>query len=322
MIVSVTLNTTLDQVLFVPSFGLNTTIRASRSVQGLGGKPTDASWILGELGIPSLALGFAAGAIGGKVETLLRQRGVTVDFIEVLGDTRINTLIVVEDGSGQTTLTTSTLEVCPEHIDALRGRFRAALDTATCVVLGGTVPKGCDPSLYVEFITLARERGIPTVFDADEPSLSIGLAARPTVIKPNQDELSRLMKRPIQTLDEAYAAGREIIDRSGTIPIITLGADGALAVLPDRAYFIPALKVEVVSTAGCGDGVLAGLTAALADGKSLETGIRLGVAAATAVLLQPGTADCRKADIERFLPLVELREFQPSPPAPLPMGEG
>ncbi len=322
MIVSVTPNTTLDQVLFIPSFSLNTTIRATQSVQGLGGKPTDASWILGELGLPSLALGFAAGAIGGKVEMLLRQRGVTVDFIETLGDTRINTLIVCADGSGQTTITTSTLEVCPEHIDALRAKYRAALETATCVVLGGTVPKGCDPSLYVEFIGMARERGVPTVYDADEPNLSIGLSARPTVIKPNQDELSRLMKRPITTLDEAYIAGREIIDRFGTIPIITLGADGALAVLPDRAYFVPALKVDVVSTAGCGDGVLAGLTAALAQGQPLEDGLRLGVAAATAVLLQPGTADCRKEDIERFLPQVELLPFKPSPPAPLPQGEG
>jgi 1-phosphofructokinase family hexose kinase len=312
MIVSVTVNTTLDQVLFVPTFALNTTIRATGTVQGLGGKPTDASWILGELGTPSLALGFAAGAIGGKVESLLRERGVTVDFIPVLGDTRINTIIIVGDGSGQATITTSTLEVCPEHLDTMREKYRAALETATCVVLGGTVPKGCDPSFYVELIGMAHERGIPTVFDADEPNLSIGLTARPTVIKPNQDELSRLVKRPIITLDDAYAAGREIVEQYGTIPVITLGADGALAVLPDRAWFVPAIQVDVVSTAGCGDGVLAGLTFALANGQPIEDGIRLGIAAATAVLLQPGTADCRKEDVERFLPMVDLRDFQPS----------
>ena len=322
MIVSVTLNTTLDQILFVPSFSLNRTIRATRTVQGLGGKPTDASWILGELGIPSLALGFAAGPMARKLELMLHQRGVETDFVEVLGDTRINTLIVCEDGSGQSTITTSTLEVLPEHIDELRARYRAALDGATCIVLGGTMPVGTDPSLYVEFVGLAHERGIPTVFDADEPNLSAGLSARPTCIKPNRDELERLMKRPMSTLDDIYAAGREIVERFGTIPIITLGEDGALAVLPDCAYFVPPLKVDVVSTAGCGDGVLAGLTAALHRGQPLEEGIRLGVAAAAAVLLQPGTADCRREDVERFLPQVELIEFEPSPLPLSPQGEG
>jgi len=36
---------------------------------------------------------------------------------------------------------------------------------------------------------------------------------------------------------------------------------------------------------------------------------RLGVAAAAAVCLLPGTADCRREDIERLLPQVTLRPF-------------
>ena len=39
---------------------------------------------------------------------------------------------------------------------------------------------------------------------------------------------------------------------------------------------------------------------------SIEEGLRLGVAAATAVCLQPGTAAYDVADMERFLPQVEL----------------
>ena len=111
---------------------------------------------------------------------------------------------------------------------------------------------------------------------------------------------------PIETLRDAYKVGRDILERFGTSSAITLGADGALAVLPDRAYRIPPIRVEVVSAAGAGDAVLAGIAASVHRGQSIEDGLRLGVAAATAVLLMPGTAQCKREDIERFLPQVEL----------------
>lgn len=312
MIVSLTANTTLDQSLFISRFAPNRTIRANRSLFSLGGKPTDASWILGEIGVPSLALGCAAGATARKVEALLHRKGVTTDFIEVDGETRINTVIVVEDEDWQTTITTNTLEVQPHHRAALIARYAAALETASVVVLGGTLPRGLAPDFYVETISMAKAKDVPVAFDAAEPNLSAGLSARPDYIKPNRDELSDLLGRAIDTVEDAYSAGREVLDRWGVSPIITLGGDGGLAVLPDRAYRIPPLPIEVVSPSGAGDGVLAGITHALANCLPIEDGLRLGFACAAAVCLMPGTADCRRADVERLLPLVELHPYAPS----------
>jgi 1-phosphofructokinase family hexose kinase len=306
VIVSVTANTTLDLNLFVPTFAKNRTLRATKTVQGLGGKPTDASWILGELGISSLALGFAAGATGKKVESMLQAKGVITDFIWVPGDSRINVVMIVEDEGWQTTITTTTLEIMPEQIETLRQRYCAALDEATVVITGGTLPKGMNASYYVEFMCMGRDRDVPVVFDAAEPNLSAGLSARPTYIKPNKDELEGLVGRPLKAIDDLYHAGREIYDQYGACPIITLGEEGGLAVLANRAYRIPPLKVNVVSAAGAGDAVLAGIAASIHRGQPIEEGLRLGFAAATAVLLQPGTADCRRADVEAFLPQIEL----------------
>jgi 1-phosphofructokinase family hexose kinase len=306
MILSLTANTTLDQTVFIPSLTPGKTIRATQTVQSMGGKPADASWILGEVGIPSRALGFAGGATGKKMESLLNARGVQTDFIWMDTDTRINVVIVAEDTKSMTTITTTTMEVTPVALDRLRAQFAALLDTATVVVTGGTLPKGLTPEFYTEFIGMARAKGVPVVFDAAEPNLSAGVRAAPTYIKPNRDELGALVGGTITTVDDALAAGREVIARWGVSPIISLDSDGGLAVLPDRAYRIPAIPVEVVSAAGAGDGVLAGITASLHLGQPIEEGLRLGFACATAVCLQPGTADCRKADVERFLPMVEL----------------
>ena len=96
MIVSLTPNSTLDLNLSVPRLVTNRTIRATQTIHSMGGKPTDAAWILGRMGVGSLALGFAAGAIGKKVTSMLEALGVTTDFIEVDGETRVNAIIMDE----------------------------------------------------------------------------------------------------------------------------------------------------------------------------------------------------------------------------------
>lgn len=308
-IVTVTPNTTIDLTVFVPAWVPDKTLRATQTVQSMGGKPTDASYILGEIGMPSLALGLAAGTTGHKVVAMLGERGAASDFIWVDGETRINVVVIDEDAGTHTTVTTTTMDVSPAHVTALLDRARAAMAGASVMVTGGSLPRGVAPSVYADLIRIGREAGVPVIFDAAEPNLSIGLAAGPTLIKPNRDELSALLGRPVRSVEDAYAAGRHLHEQYGVIPIITLGGEGGLAVLPDRAWRIPPIPVEVVSPAGAGDAVLAGLAASFERRQPLEEGLRLGFAAATAVLLQPGTADCRRADVERFLPQVQLLPY-------------
>jgi fructose-1-phosphate kinase PfkB-like protein len=84
-----------------------------------------------------------------------------------------------------------------------------------------------------------------------------------------------------------------------------------LALLPDRAYRIPPLQVEVINAAGAGDAIVTGLAASIERGQPIEEGLRLGFACATATLLCPGTAECRREDIEHFLNQIELIPYLP-----------
>ena len=307
MIVSLTPNSTLDLTVFVPKLVTNTTIRASRSYHSMGGKPTDAAWILGRMGVGSLALGLAAGAVGEKVKSMLEALGVKTDFIEVDGETRVNTIIMDEIQRASTRPSPPHQCPCkPAHLAALRERYTAALAKASVVITGGSLPPGMTPDFYADAIELAREHDVPVIFDAAEPNLSAGLAARPTFIKPNEHELSTLVRRKLNTVDSLYAAGREILESYGTQVVVTMGKDGALALLDGRSYHIPPIAVEVSSPAGAGDAVLAGLAQAIHHCTPLEEGLRLGIAAATAVCLHPGTAAYDVADMRRFLPQVKL----------------
>jgi 1-phosphofructokinase family hexose kinase len=306
MILTVAPNTAVDHVFFIPKLESSRTIRATGTAQGVGSKPSNVSWILSEMGMPSLALGFAADLTGKKLESLLVERGVTTDFTWVDGETRRNIVIATEDGLAQTTITASTLKVNQSHITALLERYTRALDEASCVVLGGTLPEGLDPAFYAVLIRLARERDLPVMFDASEPCLSVGLSASPTYVKPNRHEIEQVAGHPLDSIEAVYEAGRALQVRYGVSPVISLDEEGGLAILPDYAYRIPPLKVDVMNAAGAGDAIVAGIAASIERGQPVEEGLRLGFACATAVLLRPGTAECRHDDIERFLPQIEL----------------
>lgn len=306
MIVTLTANSTIDQTVYVSEFIPNTTIRAHKTIHSMGGKPADASFILGQLGIPSLALGLIAGALGQKVESLLHEQDVKTDFTRADGETRMNVVIIDEAKGEETTLSTTTMSVNQDQLAELKKGLDTALDSASVFITGGTLPQGLSASFYTEIIAMARAKNVPVIFDADGDNLKAGLISRPTYIKPNRAELGKFLGQEIRSLEQVYAAGMQILRDYGTMPIATLGAEGALAILQDCAYHIPALEIEIKSAAGAGDAVLAGLAAAIHQGKSIEYGLQLGIASATAVCLQAGTARLDPADMERFFPQVEL----------------
>ena len=306
MILSLTPNTALDLTTFISELTPDRTIRATQTYHSMGGKPTDVSWILGRMGVPNLALGFKAGAIGEKVIGMLQDFDVATDFVEADGETRINTVIIDENSGTQTTITTASMSVTVEHIDDLMMKCMQALNSAKVLVTGGSLPQGVRTDFYKAVIRQAHLHRVPVILDASEPNLSIGLEVKPTFIKPNQDELGALVGHDITSIDSAYQAGCAILEQYDTQSIISRGKDDSIAVLQDRAYRIPSIPIDVKSAAGAGDGIVAGVAHAIHQGDSIEDGLRLGFALATAVCLQPGTAVYHVADMEALLPQIEL----------------
>jgi 1-phosphofructokinase family hexose kinase len=271
----------------------------------MGGKATDVSWILGKLGVPTRALGFAAGPNGLRMESMLRERGVETDFVWVNGETRLNTVLVV-NGQGQSTITSSTLKVSPEHVSAFQTRYQTALQDASCVVMGGSLPNGVPVEFYAEAIDQAHEHKVPVIFDSSGPSLAAGIKSRPELIKPNQAELQDLLGYRPASQQEVHQAAKKLYEQFDTDVILTLGAEGAIAVFRDASYLIQPLTVPVVSSAGAGDGVLAGMALAYSRKESMEFGLQHGFALAGAILQTLATADFRIEDYQELLPQIKI----------------
>lgn len=306
VIVTLTPNTGLDRVIFLPRFQWGQTIRATHSTLAMGGKGTDVSMVLAALGHPSLALGFAAGRTGERMERMLEEQGVRCDFVWAEGETRTNYVLVDTARGQQSTLTLAGLLVQPVHVEMLRARLREHLPRASCLVLGGSLPRGVEPELYRDLIADGKAAGVPILFDASGPGLEAGVRAHPTLLKVNRTELEQLAGHPLPTSGALRCAAREWVARGVERVVATAGVQGAWAFTISEEYFVPSLPIESLNTAGAGDGLMAGLAVGLVEGWPWAEALRLGTAAAAAVCLTPGTAQCRREDVERLQPQVRI----------------
>ena len=303
MIITLTPNPGIDHTVQISSFQLNSTIRALDSAWGMGGKATDVSWILGKLGIPTVALGFAAGSNGLRMEKMLREREVQTDFVWVDGETRLNSVIVVS-GQGQSTITSASLNVSPAHLSEFATLYQNVLEDASCVVMGGSLPSGVPVEFYTEAIRRAHAKGVPVIFDSSGLPLMAGLKSHPDLIKPNLPELGDLLGFVPTSRQEVQRAARKLQEEFSPNVIVTLGAEGAIALLGAASYFIHPLSIPVVSSAGAGDGVLAGMALSYLLQKPLEYGLQHGFALAGASLRTLATADFPVEDYQELLPKI------------------
>ena len=307
MILTVTPNSAIDWALFIPHFNWGGSLQVDKAVWGMAGKSTGAAWILGELGVDTIAMGFAAGTSGEKMIELLEQKNVETDFIWVSGETRLNVHVFDRGNDQQTLLAVDTLEIANAHIERFMKRFTKKLKQAKVLITGGSLPAGLTPDFFREIITAAKEKGVPVVLDSGFPHLANVLLVSPDLIMLNRADLSGVVGHAVVSIEEAYQAARAIIEKYSTQVLVTLDTEGTLAVLKESAYRIPAIKVErIENTTGAEVGILAGVAYALANQFPLEDGIRLGTAASSAVTMASAAADCRKDDVERLLSKVEL----------------
>lgn len=300
MILTVTPNTGLDRVLFLPSMERNRRNQAADVVESMGGKGCDVSLVLRELGEETVATGLAGGDTGRRMEAMLRQAGVTPDLVWTNGETRLNTVLIETGLGGHTTICASGLRPDDTARAALLSWTERWSAAAEVVVVAGSLPEQWPAELYAELVRAARSGGKPVVVDASGPQLLAALQAQPAAVKPNRQELESV-SGPLRDRSAVIAAARRLQERGAGWVLASLGADGAVLLSERGAWSAPGLRVPVINPAGAGDGMTACLAQGLARGWSEGETLRWAIAVSAAIVTTRGTAEVRRADVERLL---------------------
>ncbi len=109
------------------------------------------------------------------------------------------------------------------------------------------------------------------------------------ILVPNQSNASRLTDVDIVSTKTAEKAARKLIARGAKNVIVTLGDKGALIVTTDGgSTYIPEVPIKIVDTTAAGDAFIAALATALWEKRSLNSAVRMAVAAGAITVSRAG----------------------------------
>jgi 1-phosphofructokinase len=290
MIATVTLNPALDKTMAIPGFAIGRTNRASIEQIDAGGKGINVAKAARQLGCPVIALGFLAGANGRWVADALRAMAIPCDFEWVPGETRVNLKIKDPLTGTETEINEPGFEVGPDHVQSLTRKIEEQAGQCSVMVFSGSLPPGVPPEIYGEFIRIARNRGARTILDTAGAALKHGIAAGPDLIKPNRAEAEEVLGTSIDGEAALLGAARRFLALGARVVVLSLGADGALAVSGREAWRARSPSVIASSSIGAGDAMVAALAFAMTRGLALEDALRLATAAGAATVATNGSA--------------------------------
>ena len=287
--ITITPNPALDHTIWVPGFRAGEVNRVARDQLTPGGKGVNVAAVLAVLGVPADVGGFLGTENASLFETFFADRGMGDRFVRLPGRTRTGVKVIDEQAETTTDINFPGLDADGAALDALAERLAADAGGAHWVALCGSLPPGAPPDLYRRLADVARAAGASVALDTSGPALAAGVAASPTLVKPNRAELEELVGRALEDDDALLAAADDL--RAGGIDtvIVSLGADGALFVTADGAVLARPPDVAVVSTVGAGDSMVAGTIAADLRGLPIAETAALATACSVVAISQIGS---------------------------------
>ena len=308
MIATVTLNPAIDKSVSVCGFEVGKTNRGEVNRVDAGGKGINVARALKRLGAEVCALGLVAGSNGRFILDALRAERIPSDFVHLPGETRVNLKIHDPERGTETELNEPGFRVRAEDLEALRRKVETHAAESQVMVFSGSLPPGAPVEIFGELIRLATPRGTQCFLDTAGPALKHGLAAGPCLIKPNRAEVEELLHTTLPDRSRLVKAARTLITMGSRQVLISLGAQGAVGVAGDEALFAAPLPVQVRSSVGAGDTMVAVMAHAAVAGLPFRQAFRMAVAASAATVSMEGTKVADMAAVQELLPHVALED--------------
>jgi 1-phosphofructokinase len=285
----VNLNPCIDWQCTVPQVvhgGLN---RVKRTRADIAGKGINVAAALKNLGHDPLCTGFNFAENGALLTQRLDTLGVRHDFIEAEGAVRVNMKLYEESTGIMTEFNQSGAFVSENAQNELLEKIKNFKREDDILVISGSRPEGVSADFYARICGAWRGR---IFLDTEGEALIRALeSAELFALKPNLFELESTFGVKLKTPREIADFCRErLISRGVKIVCVSMGAEGAVLVTSENAYFCPALDISAKGVHGAGDAMVAGLIHA--DKLPEEELLPSATAAASATVILEGTQMC------------------------------
>lgn len=281
MIVTVTANPAVDRVYRIDNFSTGQVYRLDSATVSAGGKGINVARVAKTLDAKVLALGFVGGYTGNFIEKSVRDFGIQCDFTKVNGTTRTNVNITEKSGMSGEILEKGP-EISSSERQSFLDTFSKAIENDCIVVISGSLPSGLDSSFYCDMVQLCHKSGRKVIVDTSGSVLIDVMKQKPFLVKPNTDELISIFGVDTKSENDIKQCLLNMKNFGVQVPFVSLGKDGAMALIDDKfvKYNIP--EVEVKNTVGSGDSTIGGIAAGIEQGLDIHNAIKLGMACGVA----------------------------------------
>ncbi|GAT74629.1 1-phosphofructokinase family hexose kinase [Microbacterium hydrocarbonoxydans] len=283
MILVVTPNPALDLTWHVDRLVPGETHRADAGAARAGGKGLNVARVAHAQGADVVAIATVGGRTGIEFAAELGASGVPNALIEVAGATR-QSVAIVDEHLGDTTVVNER-GVNPSDAEwaALLAEVVDRLPSARVLVISGSLPPGAPDTLLPILIGVGRDAGVPVIVDTSGPALLRAADAGASVLKPNAAELAEATG-----IADPVAGARSLIDRGVELVLLSLGADGMLAVTASEVVHARLGSPLAGNPTGAGDAGVAACAVLLAEGVGdPATVLRRATAWSAAAVLMP-----------------------------------
>jgi len=276
-IATVTLNPAIDMTVRVDAFQANTVNRGQTMQFDAGGKGVNVASFLADYGHATAVTGFLGQENADIFEQLFARKRIDDQFVRIPGRTRIGVKIVDEANQQTTDINMPGLLPTTEAMNTLLETIEGLAASYDWFALSGNLPPGVPAAIYATIVTQLKRRGKQVVLDTSGEALREGAWAGPTIVKPNVDELQQLTGQSLADEAAIEQAARQLLGDIQLV-VISMGERGALFVDAATTLIATPPPVQVKSTVGAGDAMVAGLIAGQVQGLSLSDCARLATA--------------------------------------------
>lgn len=308
-IITVTMNPSIDKVVTVEDFSIGQTNRIVNERLDPGGKGINVSKALQTYGIDQVATGVLAGKNGKNLLSMLKTYKFRKDFLMVPGETRINLKIKDLKSGTITEVNEPGHPLRNEDIEKFFGKLRKYLRNSEIVIFSGSLPLDTTDCFYTAAIQMSAQLKNRVIFDADRSALKIGIQSKPHAIKPNLAELERLTGKVLDTYDKIRIEVIRLAKTGIETILVSMGEKGAVFHSNGTTWRVEPLEVEVKSTIGAGDAMVAALAYCMLNGLSPEETARITVAAGCLTVAEEGSQMASWQDIRKVYEKVNIIEL-------------
>lgn len=297
-IVTLTLNPAFDVHCFAENFKPYHESIAKITSKEAGGKGVNVSRALQSNGVDNLAVVIVGNENGEEFVKALEKDGLNVAPVYANGRIREN--ITLHEKSNPETRISFEGFSCDAEILSQVIACVGEVDAQTIITFTGSIPKGVNVLDVLEMLKTFKQKGARVAIDSRSVSLEQLIEFKPWLIKPNKDETEHYTSKHIESVNDAVDIAKTLCGQGVENAVVSLGGEGAVLACKEGVFYAKTPDVQVTSTIGAGDSMIAGFIDGTVKEMSSQNVLKRASAFGTSACIQEGTKPPTNEDIQKI----------------------